>query len=661
MRVEVKAASTMQQRRNDTAGRIVVSRDELLRYGDATLADTLRRQPGVAQGGGGRTQFLLNGEPAPPGFSPDSLAPELIERVEILRSASADSSTQGIAGSINIILRRSGARARSQLALGAKQAGAAWGPDVGLDLSRPGDGYAASLALRAAREHAAGADSIVERTPLSERRTLENNSAVIDRLGLVPRVSWQFGGGSKLAWQGLLDHSRNRNRGSAQEALLRGDASDFPLNAYQADARTRIGRSELEGSYRLGDAAGIDWKAGVAQNRRNSDYVFSGSSAAGSALWSRHVISSAADGGASSSGKLRMAGENGHALAAGWDGSLSRRSEGRRQEDADAAGASLALLDQRYTARVRRLAAYVQDEWSLSSRIEVYVGLRWEGLRTQTNGRDLADVRSTSSVWSPVAHVLWRLPDSRDQVRLGLARSYKAPNTRDLVPRRFTVNNGNGPTNPDLQGNPALRPELAWGLDAAYERYFGKESMFSVAVHQRRIANVIQPVLFEEKGKWVATPQNIGNASTRGLELDWRMAQEDGTSLRLGLARNWSRVESVPGSGNRLGEQVPLTLNAALDLRLAPGLRAGLNWNLQQGGLAHTSATQWSGRGAERRLDVNAMWTPRPGLALRATVGNALRPATHSTQLFDDGQRDTLRTVIGTGQRALRFALELAL
>lgn len=670
VRVEIQASGPAQQRRDDVAGRVVVARDELMRYGDTTLADTLRRQPGVALSGGqvqlrglggGRTQFLLNGEPAPPGFSPESLAPELVERIEILRSASADSSTQGIAGSINIVLRRSSGRARSQLALGAKQTGAAWAPEASIDFSHPGDGYTGSLALRAARENAAGGERIVERSGLSERHTLNHDFAAIERVGLVPRLNWKFDGGSKLAWHGLLDHSRNRNRGSAQESALRGDASEFPLNAYHAEARTSIGRSDVEGSYRLGGASSIDWKAGVARNRRKSDYVFVGSSEAGRALWSRHVLASAADNGVSSSGKLRLAGDNGHVLAAGWDGSLARRAEGRRQDDADAAGAPLGMLDQQYTARVRRFAAYVQDEWTVSAQVEAYLGLRWEGLRTLTNGRDMADVSSSSSVWSPVAHLLWRLPDSRDQVRVGMARSYKAPNTRDLVPRRFTVNNGNGPTNPDVQGNPSLRPELAWGLDVAYERYFGKDSMLSLTAYQRRIANVIQPVLFKEKAKWVATPTNIGSASTRGLELDWRVTQADGTSLRLALARNWSRVDSVPAPGNRLGEQLPLTVNAGIDIRIGASLRAGLNWNLQGESLAHTSATQWSGRGAERRLDLHATWLLRPGLTLRAAATNALRADVRSSQLYKDERREISREVTGTGQRAFRIAAEFSL
>ncbi len=670
VRVEVKAATPLQQRRDDNAGRVVVSRDELLRFGDASVADALRRQPGVTVSGGqvqlrglggGRTQFLLNGEPAPPGFSPDSLAPELIERIEILRSASADSSTQGIAGSINIVLRRSAGRARSLATLAGKQAGDGWSPEASFDLSRPGDDYSGNVTMQAGRSKAALADSVWERTASGERRTAEDNFSSAERIGLAPRMNWKFDGGSKLSWQGLLDHVRSRNRGTARETVLWGEPSDFPVSAYSAAARTDVARSDVEASHQAGESARVDWKAGLAHNKRNGDYVFTGSSAAGQARWLRHVMSSAADDGASSSGKLRFSGSGGHALAAGWDGSVARRAEWRRQEDASAAGDPLGELDQRYTARVRRMAVYLQDEWSAAPGLDAYLGLRWEGLRTLTDGRGLAGISSRSGVWSPVAHLLWRLPGSRDQLRLGLARSYKAPNTRDLVPRRYTINNANSPANPDVQGNPALRPELAWGVDAAYERYFGKESMASIAAYHRRIGDVIQSVLFEDKGKWVATPSNIGGATVQGLELDSRLALRPGTMARLGLSRNWSHVDSVPAPGNRLGEQVPLTVNAGLDVRFGSGATAGFNWNLQKGRWVHTSASQWSGRSAERRLDVYAAWSPRPGLALRATAGNALRPGVRSTQAFQDGLHDTVREVTGSGERTFRLSAELAL
>ena len=66
---------------------------------------------------------------------------------------------------------------------------------------------------------------------------------------------------------------------------------------------------------------------------------------------------------------------------------------------------------------------------------------------------------------------LYKIPGSKnDQIRGGITRTYKAPNVAQLVPRRGIASN-NSPTTPDTMGNPQLKPELAWGLDLAYEHY----------------------------------------------------------------------------------------------------------------------------------------------------------------------------------------------
>jgi iron complex outermembrane receptor protein len=94
----------VQERRQSTAAKIIVGRDEIDRFGDSTLGDVLKRLPGVTiQGrpgrggairmrglGNGYTQILLDGERVPPGFSLDSISPDQVERIEILRAPTAE-------------------------------------------------------------------------------------------------------------------------------------------------------------------------------------------------------------------------------------------------------------------------------------------------------------------------------------------------------------------------------------------------------------------------------------------------------------------------------------------------------------------------------------------------------------------------------------------
>ena len=96
------------------------------------MGELLKRLPGVTmQGapgrggairmrglGSGYTQILLDGERVPPGFSLDSLDPEQIERIEILRAPTAETGARAIAGTINIITREGLRRRINDLKLG---------------------------------------------------------------------------------------------------------------------------------------------------------------------------------------------------------------------------------------------------------------------------------------------------------------------------------------------------------------------------------------------------------------------------------------------------------------------------------------------------------------------------------------------------------------
>lgn len=110
-RVEITGAATGDDGRDATASRVVVSRADIVRFGDSSVTDVLRRVHGItvvgAQGrasdirmrglGSGYTQILINGEPVPAGFSLESLSPGQIERIEISRVATVDVSAQAIA------------------------------------------------------------------------------------------------------------------------------------------------------------------------------------------------------------------------------------------------------------------------------------------------------------------------------------------------------------------------------------------------------------------------------------------------------------------------------------------------------------------------------------------------------------------------------------
>lgn len=682
-KVEVSAASGTARREADTAAKIIVGRDEIGQYGDNNLAAVLKRQPGVSvlgnevrmRGlGAGYTQILINGDPAPPGFSIESMAPEMIERIEIMRSATAEYSMQAVAGSINLVLRKGASRAEREWKLGSGRVDERWNPSASLRIAgkSPGFAYAVTGALDRTADDTSPLTT--ERAfgrqgqALALRRMQSRNASSVNKASLSPRLNWTLDNGDSVTWLTLLDWYRTGFDGASQETLMLGAASDYPRNRITSQARIVSARSDVSWAHSFGQAGKLTTRLGLNHSRRDTDYAFQGGGSDEVPLLLRVVISNAIDDSVTSSGKYLARLAAGHALSLGWDGSAIRRSEARRQRDTFFAGGQPYALDEDYTADVGRLALFAQDEWDVTQQLQMYAGVRWEGLRTATEGRTLQQVQTRSSVWSPVAQLLWKLPGTaRDQFRLALARTYKAPTTRNLVPRRYTVNNANSATNPDFQGNPALRPELAWGLDAAYEHYFGKSGVASISAFARRISDVTVQRLTLQDGVWITSPFNNGVAQVRGVEMDlkfplrtWFVGAPE-IDLRANAARNWSSVDAVPGPGNRLASQVPATLNLGLDYRLSALTSVGGNVNLQTGGWARQDAQAGSYASVRRTLDAYALWQPDGKTRVRLSLANLLRQQQVQGLSYADadGSRDS--TTATPGSLSLRLMLEHSL
>jgi hypothetical protein len=208
----------------------------------------------------------------------------------------------------------------------------------------------------------------------------------------------------------------------------------------------------------------------------------------------------------------------------------------------------------------------VRKGWS------VYLGARWEGVTIRTTGDAFAPVASHYSVFSPLAQTLWKIPGAKqDQLRLALTRTYRAPALSRLLPTHFYTS-FNNETSPDFLGNPKLKPELATGLDAAWEHYFEAGGLVSLSATSRAIRDYIRNTIRYDGVRWVSQPGNQGKARVYSIALEAKLPLKTfGSSLpvelRGNLSRNWSTVDSVPGPANRLDQQPRWSANL-LQLRL---------------------------------------------------------------------------------------------
>ncbi|QOY96289.1 TonB-dependent receptor [Massilia sp. UMI-21] len=649
--VEIKGAG-YDARRDDTAARIVVKREELLRYGDSSVADALKRIPGVTVTGGagrstqvrmrglggGYTRVLVNGERTPAGFALDTLSPDMIERIEVLRVASAEFSAESVAGTINIVLRKKVSKPQREAKLGYLLAGDFHGPSFSTELAGRDDD--SSWAFSASGNH----DSMSREWGGFEENTRPGGmvdmfrtvhateNGRMNRLNLSPRLNWTLDKGDTLGWEALFTSSSFRNHGHPVVTTLAGRPPQTPdLDTFgEMDDRTLTSslnwaRSTASG-LRLDVKLGAEWASHKRFVRRSGRDAGGAPETEGSTLSDTHAR------GLNSLGKASRGFDGGHLLALGWDLRVDRSSEIRVERDRIRVFAPGYLLDEGFRANVGRAALYLQDEWTIDPQWSLYLGARWEGVRTRVTGDAVVPTRVRSSVLSPILQTLYKFAGKdgkqSDGLRLAVSRTYKAPDLGAIVPQRAEWEN-NSATEADYQGNPELKPELAWGIDAAYEHYWAEGAMVSVSGALRRIDDYTSNRIYFDGLRWIFTPVNDDRALLRSLEVETRFplkslfAAGPALDLRASVSRNWSRVASVPGPHNRMEQQTPLTANLGLDYK-SGALAAGASVAHRRGGYVRVAANRGFYTVARTDLDAYAAWTVDPKTVLRVALSNLL-------------------------------------
>ena len=682
--VEVRAASeAYDPRRDDTANKIVVNHEEIVKYGDTSILDVLKRLPGItvsgANGRGGEirmrglgsgyTQVLLNGERAPAGVSIDSLAPDAIERIEIIRAASAEFSTQSIAGTINIVLKKVVTKAERSLKAGYGKGPGFASPNLTLLVSDRVDSL--SYSVTASLNHNASTrqsssfetdfDPAGVPTVLRAASTVANGRN--DSLNLAPRLNWSLSGGDSLTSQSFVYVGTSARHSSTESVTTLGPPQPYADVANHGDSGGDYLREDLSWTHKLANEGKLELKLGVSRGDGRSHSHDDGYDTGGAHNLAREVDSHSRDQGASSTGKYTVPVVDGHALSAGWDAGYNQRRDARVQAEAALPGATPYNSDESFDATVARLAMYAQDEWNVTKRWSVYLGLRWEGIDTHSTGSGFDPVASRSSVWSPLLQTLWKLPDTKgDQLRFALTRTYKAPGTSSLIPRRFTSTN-NSADQPDYRGNPNLKPELALGFDASYDHYFAEGALLSASVSSRRIDGYTHNGVILDAGRWVSLPINDGQAHTRGLELEAKFPlktvfeQAPAIDLRASVSRNWSAVDAVPGPDNRLDRQTPVSANFGLDYKNG-ALTTGGSFGFRNGGPVRLSVTETNYEMVRRDLDLYALWKFSPSVQLRLAGGNLLRQPYDSQYSYSDASGTLRRRDSYPGYASLRANLE---
>ncbi len=694
-RIDV-VGSAQQDRLNSTDSRQVVTRQDLLKFGDTTVAGALSRVLGVSLAtapgqsaevrvrglGSGYTQITINGDPAPAGFSLDSLSTAQVERIEVIRSPRADTS-QAIGGVINIVLRKAAPTQQKDTRELRANVRSTDGKVVG--------GASGQYATRrdqlafALTASADVADTTSRWTDLTDE--VRNNVPQFARLAevvaenklqtfaLAPKASWDLSKDTKLQFDGLAQHQRRRFTAFEARRVLFGNPPPYPITNSYLDAVTNDLRATVGANHNA--ASGAQWETKLVANVLDvhSDAQLDGFATDQRRLLDRSVNAKLRDSSIASTGRFSTQLGDKHAVASGWSLQLTRRDEDRIQREKVFITPLPDNLDEGYEAKITRLSFFIQDEWKVSARLSGYAGMRWEQLKTDTVSTGTIapntnpQVVQTTSHFSPTAQLLWKLPGSENHVaKLSLGRAYKAPTPRELIPRRW-VTNDNNPTSPNFQGNPGLRPELSWNVDASLDSKLHEQQSHAVTLYYRRINDIILPLVSQDGlSRWIEQPVNLGSAQMVGLEAQgrYRLQAWDKTlpniDLRPGLTLNRSKLSAIDGPNNRINQQPKLVFSLATDYRVkARPIAMGANFRVEQIGVTRSAPNQAYQLNTRRFLDTYVVYGPVNGVSLRLSGQNLLVPKHDLIRTHFDSNLVQTKTQSVLTQRTFRIELSMPL
>ena len=208
-----------------------------------------------------------------------------------------------------------------------------------------------------------------------------------------------------------------------------------------------------------------------------------------------------------------------------------------------------------YTARDNLAAGYLMTEISLTDRIRLITGARFES--------DKLDVDATSTLGSPVrTHNDWNdlLPSAAlnfnlteyQNLRLSVSRTLARPEYRELVPiKSRDVLNGD-----DLEGNPDLERTRIDNVDLRWEWYPASGEVLSIGLFAKRFDKPIERVYCAAgaSSRFVGFV-NAESAENYGIELEARKS--------LAFAAAWLEPFSVFSNLTLMHSEIDLGANQA--------------------------------------------------------------------------------------------------
>lgn len=650
--------------RDVVAGKIILGREWLERSAANSAAEALRRESSVSVSSNGKislkglqgyTQILLDGQQPLGSEDPLQMDPSLIERIEIIHSASADSGAFGLAGTINVVTRNRRKALPKQFSING---GASDLNNIG-NISLQGGWKEPSGTTFNITGNISSSNTTQPRDTLwdwIDNNGLANKSlesikdiSVFKDITVSPSLTWKPTPSDELQIKASLSSSMIRfdNISNLIDGTLYVEGGIRPNNSKMTDInKTNSVSTDSQWRHKLANEGNFSSRVNLTQERiqqkRNANTI-----------WSSNILNQLGSDENSIKNyvnaqfQLSYPNRSGHKVQLALSSNLFTQSKDQSTfiNGVIATGAWLGKVQTKMMALDN--AVWIQDDWNISDTLDLKLGLRQEHRITKWETVGI-NSKIAANLTAPSMNLAWKLdPDGERTISLGLARSFSRIGAAMLSPipditgtSLCSTNEkcgGNDPNQPDRVGNPKLKYEQSWGLDLALENQFGEESMWSIRAYHRWINDTFswmtqrESVPWATVPRWVYKPTNIGDATAFGLTLgfdtqisDWI---ENSPKLGFNASVQWnkSRLSSIPGPDNRLENQQPWSGRFALTYKLNDyPLEIQTDLLLNPAHWWQASIDRRIFTGTHKEISAKGIWTFSPERKLILSVQNLI-------------------------------------
>lgn len=192
----------------------------------------------------------------------------------------------------------------------------------------------------------------------------------------------------------------------------------------------------------------------------------------------------------------------------------------------------------------RRIDPYVQISGE-NGKLDWEAGLRVENTETEITDRTVgSSVSDDRSIALPSMHLRWNFT-SNDRVAFSFARTVRNPSLQLLSPALLEAELGDN----DFVGNSLLMPESAFGVDLGYERRLGRTGVVGLNFFFRDVTNVLEVFSTgaegsEGPGTFIYSARNSGDGQVYGAEFDLSTSLSAIGLKNTGVFLNYSWLDS---------------------------------------------------------------------------------------------------------------------